>query len=80
MSVYRSATGTEQAKQPGQVGGGGMEKKARPQALTTGRYGNRKGHAAVEEDDVASIYCGVGQCRPRFMQVWLQSLDVLDYL
>ena len=57
-----------------------MEKKARPEALTTGRYGNGKGHAAVEGGDVASIYCGVGQCRPRFMQVWLESLEVLDCL
>ena len=57
-----------------------MEKKAGPEALTTGRYANGKGHAAVEEDDVDSIYCGIGQCRPRFMQVWLQSLEVLDSL
>jgi len=50
-----------------------MEKKASPEAATAGGSGDGKG-LAEEEDDVASIYCGVGQCKPRFMQVWLESL------
>ena len=57
-----------------------MEKKASPEAVTTGRSGDGKGLAEDEEDDVASIYCGVGQCKPRFMQVWLESLEVLNCL
>ena len=57
-----------------------MDKKARPESVTTGRTGDRKGLTEEEEDDVASIYCGVGQCKPRFMQVWLESLEVLNCL
>ena len=53
-----------------------MEKKASPEAATACGSGDGKGLAEEEDDDVASIYCGVGQCRPRFMQVW--SLVVLD--
>ena len=56
-----------------------MEKKASPEAATAGGSGDGKG-LAEEEDDVASIYCGVGQCKPRFMQVWLESLVVLNCL
>ena len=56
-----------------------MEKKASPEAVSTGCTGDRKG-LAEEEDEVASIYCGVGQCKPRFMQVWLESLEVLNCL
>ena len=57
-----------------------MEKKASPEAATAGGSGDGKGLAEEEDDDVASIYCGVGQCRPRFMQVWLESLVVLNCL
>ena len=56
-----------------------MKKKASPEAVNTGRTGDRKG-LAEEEVEVASIYCGVGQCKPRFMQVLLESLEVLNCL
>ena len=48
-----------------------MGKKTSPEALTTSHHANGKGHVEVEEDD-EDIYCGVGQCRPHFMQVRLE--------